>query len=95
MNRLNVAANDELAAGYHLVMLEGAALRDVAWAPGQTLRVAIGPTAINRSCTPIAWNPTAGRACIFGYARGTGGAAPAVPVRAFLGVPSLRIVARH
>lgn len=72
MEHLNVSANDELAIGYHLVTLEGASFKDAAWTPGQKLQIAIGSPSLARTYTPIEWNPSTGRVCILGYARGTG-----------------------
>ncbi len=72
IERLYVSANDELAAGYHLVTLEGDHFKDVVWTPGQKLRIAIGPDFLARTYTPIEWNPSAGRVCILGYAHGAG-----------------------
>ncbi|AQR75071.1 siderophore-interacting protein [Sphingomonas sp. LM7] len=72
MKRATVTANETLAEGFRLITLEGAALKDVVWTPGQKIQVAMGSAFLARTYTPIAWNAVTGRACILGYSHGTG-----------------------
>jgi len=72
MKRATVTANETLAQGFRLITLEGPALRNVVWTPGQKIQIAMGSAFLARTYTPIAWNAATGRACILGYAHGTG-----------------------
>lgn len=72
MKRATVTANEALAEGFQLITLEGQALRDVVWMPGQKIQIAMGSAFLARTYTPIAWNTATGRACILGYSHGTG-----------------------
>lgn len=67
-----VAANDRIAGRFHLITLEGPALRDAAWAPGQKVQIAMGSAFLTRTYTPIDWDASAGRFRILGYAHGEG-----------------------
>lgn len=67
-----VIANEELSDRFRLITIEGPALADVDWTPGQKLQVAMGSAFQTRTYTPIEWNPVAGRTCILGYAHGDG-----------------------
>lgn len=67
-----IVANEQLADRFHLITLEGPALADVAWLPGQKVQIAMGSAFATRTYTPIEWNAAAGRTCILGYAHGDG-----------------------
>jgi NADPH-dependent ferric siderophore reductase len=72
MKRATVVAAEAMADRFHLITLEGADLKDIAWKPGQKVQVAMGGAFVTRTYTPIAWNAAEGRACILGYAHGPG-----------------------
>lgn len=72
MKPATIVANDHLAGRFHLITLEGPALADVAWIPGQKVQIAMGSAFVTRTYTPIEWNASAGRTCILGYAHGDG-----------------------
>lgn len=72
MKRATVTANERLADRFHLITLEGDALKSVEWRPGQKVQIAMGSAFVTRTYTPIEWNAAAGRACILGYAHGDG-----------------------
>lgn len=67
-----IAACEQLAGGFRLVTLEGAALRGVSWTPGQKIQVAMGSAFVARTYTPMDWDAAVGRARILGYAHGEG-----------------------
>lgn len=68
----SVIANEQLSDRFHLITIEGPALADVAWLPGQKVQIAMGSAFVTRTYTPIEWNRSAGRTCILGYAHGDG-----------------------
>jgi NADPH-dependent ferric siderophore reductase len=72
MRRATVVAVEAMADRFHLITLEGADLEGIVWKPGQKVQVAMGGAFMTRTYTPIAWNASAGRACILGYAHGVG-----------------------
>jgi NADPH-dependent ferric siderophore reductase len=72
MKRAVVTAIDDVADGFRLVTLEGAALRGVAWVPGQKIQIAMGSAFVARTFTPIDWDATVGRTRILGYGHGEG-----------------------
>lgn len=72
MKRATVAAIEDVADHFRLVTLEGAALRSVAWAPGQKIQVALGSAFVARTYTPVGWDAAAGSTRILGYAHGDG-----------------------
>jgi NADPH-dependent ferric siderophore reductase len=72
MKPATIVANEQLADRLHLITLEGAALADVTWLPGQKVQIAMGSAFVTRTYTPIAWNRSTGRTCILGYAHGNG-----------------------
>jgi NADPH-dependent ferric siderophore reductase len=67
-----VIANERLAGGFRLITLEGPALANVSWTPGQKIQVAMGTGFATRTYTPIEWNEAVGRTCILGFAHGEG-----------------------
>jgi NADPH-dependent ferric siderophore reductase len=72
MKPATIVANEQLAHRFHLITLEGPALAEVAWLPGQKVQIAMGSAFVARTYTPVEWNPSAGRTCILGYAHGGG-----------------------
>lgn len=72
MKPATIVANEQLADRFHLITLEGTALTDLAWLPGQKVQIAMGSAFATRTYTPIEWNSSAGRTCILGYAHGDG-----------------------
>ena len=72
MKRATVVASERLADRFWLITLEGPALKNVAWVPGQKVQIAMGSAFMARTYTPIEWNAAAGRTCILGYAHGDG-----------------------
>lgn len=72
MKHATVTAIDDVAAGFRLVTLEGAALRGIAWVPGQKVQIAMGSAFVARTYTPIEWDATAGRTRFLGYGHGAG-----------------------
>ncbi|WP_044332671.1 siderophore-interacting protein [Sphingomonas hengshuiensis] len=72
MKPATIVANEQLADRFHLITLEGPALADVAWLPGQKVQIAMGSAFVARTYTPVEWNPSTGRMCILGYAHGDG-----------------------
>lgn len=72
MRPATVAENAPIAGRFHLITLEGPALRDVAWTPGQKVQIAMGASFLTRTYTPLDWDALAGRFRILGYAHGDG-----------------------
>ena len=72
MRRATVVAAERLSVDLHLITIEGQALRDISWVPGQVIQIAMGSAFRARAYTPLEWNPVAGRLCILGYAHGNG-----------------------
>ena len=72
MKRATVVASERLSDRFRLITLEGAALKGVAWTPGDKVQIAMGSAFVARTYTPIEWNAAAGRMCILGYAHGDG-----------------------
>ncbi len=67
-----IVANEELSDRFRLITIEGPALADIVWTPGQKIQVAMGSAFVARTYTPIEWNVAVGRTCILGYAHGDG-----------------------
>jgi len=72
MRPATVAANERIAGRFHLITLEGPALRDAAWTPGHKVQIAMGASFLTRTYTPIDWDAQAGRFRILGHAHGDG-----------------------
>lgn len=72
MKRAMVASIDDVADGFRIVTLEGAALRSAVWLPGQKVQVAMNSAFVARTYTPIEWDAATGRTRIVGYAHGEG-----------------------
>lgn len=54
------------------IVLEGDALCDVAWTPGQKIQILLGPGLTTRTFTPTEWDAATGRTRILAYAHGDG-----------------------
>lgn len=68
-----ITAVELISDQFRLVTVEGAALKGVAWTPGQKLQVAMPSSSFAaRTYTPLEWDPEAGRTRILGYAHGDG-----------------------
>jgi ferric-chelate reductase (NADPH) len=74
MKTAAVAAIEDVAEGFRLLLLEGEALRQVTWTPGQKLQLMLGGW-VQRTYTPFAWDAQAGTTRILSYAHGDGPAA--------------------
>ncbi len=72
MREASIVAAESLADRFRLITFEGDALRDVDWAPGQKIQISMGSAFLARTYTPVAWNRSAGRACILGFEPGYG-----------------------
>jgi len=72
MRRATIVAAERLSVDLHLITIEGQALRDISWVPGQVIQIAMGSAFRARAYTPLEWNAAAGRLCILGYAHGNG-----------------------
>jgi ferric-chelate reductase (NADPH) len=62
---------DQPAEGYRVVTLRGGGLRDMAWAPGQKIQIAVGGGS-SRTYTPFRWDPTEGETSILAYLHSDG-----------------------
>jgi NADPH-dependent ferric siderophore reductase len=72
MRPATVSARERIAKSFHLITLEGSALRDAAWTPGQKVQIAMAERFVTRTYTPIEWDASAGRTRILCYAHGDG-----------------------
>jgi NADPH-dependent ferric siderophore reductase len=72
MKRATVAAIEDVADGFRLVTLEGAALKGASWAPGHKVQVAVGSAFFARTYTPMDWDVAVGSTRILGHAHGGG-----------------------
>jgi NADPH-dependent ferric siderophore reductase len=72
MKRAAIAAVEDVADGFRLVTLRGAALEGVSWVPGRKVQVAMGSAFVARTYTPLDWDAAAGSTRILGYAHGGG-----------------------
>ncbi|WP_422180348.1 siderophore-interacting protein [Caulobacter sp.] len=72
MKRATIVAVEPLAPGFRLITLEGPALAGVNWTPGQKIQIAMGSAFVARTYTPMAWDGSAGRTQLLGYAHGDG-----------------------
>ena len=66
MRPATVAANERIAGAFHLITLEGPALRHAPWTPSQKAQIAMGASVLTRTYTPIDWDASAGRFRILG-----------------------------
>lgn len=67
-----VRAVTELSPHFRLVELEGEALRDVDWRPGQQIQIGVGSGLLNRTYTPMHWDRTSGRTQFVAFLHGEG-----------------------
>jgi NADPH-dependent ferric siderophore reductase len=72
MKQARVSAMESVAGGFHLITLQGSALKGVAWAPGQKIQIAMGSAFVSRTYTPIEWDAAQGSTRLLGYAHGNG-----------------------
>ncbi|MCF4166094.1 siderophore-interacting protein [Zavarzinia compransoris] len=72
MKRATIAAIEDLAPDFRLITLEGPALRDVAWIPGQKAQIAMGSAFVTRTYTPMDWDAGRGRSRLLGFMHGDG-----------------------
>jgi NADPH-dependent ferric siderophore reductase len=72
MRPARVAAAETLSPHFRLVELEGVALRNVAWAVGQKVQVAMGKGLTARTYTPMSWDAGRGATRILTFSHGVG-----------------------
>jgi NADPH-dependent ferric siderophore reductase len=72
MRQARIVATERLAERFKLITLEGPALANIAWIPGQKIQIAMGSAFTARTYTPLEWNTEAGRTCILGFEPGNG-----------------------
>jgi NADPH-dependent ferric siderophore reductase len=58
-----------LADGFRLLTLSGAALRNVAWIPGQKVQIMLGGW-VQRTYTPLSWDAASGAMSLLAYMHG-------------------------
>lgn len=72
MKPATIAACEAIGDRFRLITLEGPALQNVQWLPGQKIQIAMGSAFAARTFTPIEWDASAGRTRILVFAHGTG-----------------------
>lgn len=72
MRPASVTAVETLSPHFRLVDLDGEALRDVAWAVGQKVQVAMGSGLTARTYTPMSWDADRGATRILTFSHGDG-----------------------
>ncbi|MEA1676278.1 siderophore-interacting protein [Nitrospirillum sp. BR 11163] len=72
MRPARVAAVERLSPRFQRIRLEGAALQDVLWAPGQKIQVAMGTGLAARTYTPVSWDVTRGATQLLIFSHGDG-----------------------
>ncbi|WP_404533670.1 siderophore-interacting protein [Bradyrhizobium ottawaense] len=72
MRPARVAGIKTLSPHFRLVELEGEALRNVAWAAGDKIQVAMGSGLSARTYTPMWWDAGNGRTRLLAFAHGEG-----------------------
>jgi NADPH-dependent ferric siderophore reductase len=72
MRPARVTAVETLSPHFRLVDLEGDALKDVAWAVGQKVQVAMGTGLTARTYTPMSWDADCGATRILAFSHGDG-----------------------
>jgi ferric-chelate reductase (NADPH) len=72
MRPARVATVETLSLHFRLVDLEGEALRNVNWTPGQKVQVAMGSGMSARTYTPMSWDADSGRTRMLTFAHGDG-----------------------
>jgi NADPH-dependent ferric siderophore reductase len=68
----NVAENLPLGMGMHRITLEGEALRNTRWTPGDKIQIQMGQALVTRTYTPVNWDATAGRTWFIAHAHAAG-----------------------
>jgi ferric-chelate reductase (NADPH) len=66
-----VSRVEVLSEHFRLITLAGARLKDVEWAPGQKIQIAVGGGA-NRTYTPFSWDAVSGETRILAFSHGEG-----------------------
>lgn len=72
MRKAIVSACETVAGAFRLITLEGLALRNVSWTPGQKAQIAMSEPFVTRTYTPIDWDASQGRTRILCYAHADG-----------------------
>lgn len=72
MRPARVTAVETLSPRFRLVDLEGDALKDVAWAIGQKVQMAMGSGLTARTYTPMSWDADRGATRILTFSHGEG-----------------------
>lgn len=72
MRPARVTAVETLSPHFRLVDLEGDALKDVAWAVGQKVQMAMGSGLTARTYTPMSWDADRGATRILTFSHGEG-----------------------
>lgn len=72
MRPARVTAVETLSPHFRLVDLEGEALKDVAWAVGQKVQMAMGSGLTARTYTPMSWDADHGATRILTFSHGEG-----------------------
>jgi ferric-chelate reductase (NADPH) len=70
--RASVSSIKPISPLFRLIDLEGEELRNVAWIPGQHIRVAVGAGMKLRTYTPMSWDAEKGRTQILVFLHGDG-----------------------
>ncbi|HEX5659778.1 MAG TPA: siderophore-interacting protein, partial [Polyangiales bacterium] len=71
MRASTVVQSELIAERFRLITLGGPELRGAAWEPGQKVQVAFGGW-VQRTYTPLSWDPVAGNAQLLAYVPGEG-----------------------
>lgn len=72
MRPARVAGIETPSPRFRIVHLEGEALRNVGWMPGQKLQIAIGSGLSNRTYTPMSWDEVGGSTRLLAFLHGDG-----------------------
>ena len=72
MRPAGITAVKSLSPRFRLIDLEGEALEDVVWQPGQKVQVAMGIGLAARTYTPMSWDADRGSTRILAFAHGDG-----------------------
>ncbi|MGQ3026818.1 MAG: siderophore-interacting protein [Ferrovibrionaceae bacterium] len=72
MRPARVAGIETPSPRFRIVELQGEALRDVGWMPGQKVQIAIGSGLTSRTYTPMSWDEAAGSTRLLAFLHGDG-----------------------
>jgi NADPH-dependent ferric siderophore reductase len=72
MRTVRITAVETLAPHFRLLELEGETLKDVTWAAGQKIQVAMGAGLSARTYTPMSWDAGRGSTRLLAFAHGDG-----------------------